>query len=130
MAVSIPTILAVAGGGALGAVSRYGVGVAMGRWLGHGFPVATLTVNIVGSFAMGVLIALLAHYGGGQTLRAFLAVGFLGAFTTFSAFSLDTILLVERGQTGLAAIYVAGSVIGSVAGLFLGLHLIRQLVAS
>lgn len=129
MAVSIPTILAVAGGGALGAVSRYGVGVAMGRWLGHGFPIATLTVNVLGSFAMGVLIALLAHWGGNQTTRAFLAVGFLGAFTTFSTFSLDTITLVERGQTGLAAIYVGGSVVGSVLGLFIGLYLMRQVLA-
>ncbi|MEO0393342.1 MAG: CrcB family protein, partial [Pseudomonadota bacterium] len=68
----------------LGALGRYGLGLAMGRWLGHGFPWGTLTVNILGSLVMGVLIGLFAHYGTSQVLRLFLVVGFLGAFTTFS----------------------------------------------
>ena len=127
---SLAHIAAVAAGGALGAMSRYGVGVAFGRWLGPNFPGATLTVNIIGSLVMGLLIGLFAHYGTSQVMRLFLVVGFLGAFTTFSTFSLDAVTLFERGEHLLVAFYVAGSVIGAIAGLFLGLTLTRTLVAS
>jgi CrcB protein len=98
-----------------------------------------MTVNIVGSFAMGVLVAWLALkadiagwpgtiFGSGQNLRLFLATGVLGGFTTFSAFSLDAMLLWERGETGLAALYVLGSVVLSLAGLVGGLALVRALL--
>ena len=130
MSFSLSHIAAVAAGGALGAMSRYGVGVVMGRWLGPSFPWATLTVNIVGSLAMGVLIGLFAHYSTSNTARLFLVAGFLGAFTTFSTFSLDAVTLFERGAHGAVALYIAGSVVGAIAGLFLGLTLIRSLVAS
>lgn len=130
MSVSLSHIAAVAAGGALGAISRYGVGVVMGRWLGPDFPWGTLTVNVVGSLVMGILIGLFAHDGTNQTIRLFLVVGFLGAFTTFSTFSLDAVTLFERGAHGAVALYIAGSVIGAIAGLFLGLTLTRAMVTS
>lgn len=120
-------ILAVAAGGALGAVARYLVMVGVGRLLGpHDFPWGTLTVNVVGSVLMGVLIEVLAlAWSPSQEVRALLVVGVLGAFTTFSTFSLDVMVLFERGQTLFVAAYVAGSVVLCVGGLFAGLHLMR-----
>ena len=99
------------------------------RLLGTGFPFGTLGVNIVGSFLMGGLIAWLAFKSesGGQATRLFLATGVLGGFTTFSAFSLETILLWERGETALAATYVAASVIMSIAALVAGMALVRSM---
>jgi len=99
------------------------------RLFGTGFPYGTLGVNILGSFMMGALIAWLAFRaeGGGQDLRLFVATGVLGGFTTFSAFSLETVLLWERGEAGLAALYIALSVMLSVAGLAGGLALVRSL---
>ena len=123
-------ILAVAAGGAFGAVGRYLVMSGVGRMLGpHDFPWGTLTVNVVGSVLMGVLIELLALvWSPSQELRAFLVVGVLGAFTTFSTFSLDVVVLVERGQNLFVAAYVAGSVLLCVGGLFAGLHIMRMLL--
>ena len=123
-------ILAVAAGGAFGAVGRYLVMSGIGRMLGpHDFPWGTLTVNIVGSVLMGVLIELLALvWSPSQEMRAFLVVGVLGAFTTFSTFSLDVVVLVERGQNLFVAAYVAGSVLLCVGGLFAGLHVMRMLL--
>lgn len=117
-------------GGGLGAASRHGVNVAAARVFGVGFPWGTVIVNIAGSLAMGLIVAWLAFRGGGgwtQHTRLFLTTGFLGGFTTFSAFSLDAALLWERGAHGLAAAYVAGSAGLSIAGLFLGLWLVRAL---
>ncbi|ACI97862.1 fluoride efflux transporter CrcB [Rhodospirillum centenum] len=123
-------ILAVAAGGGLGAVARYLTGVGLGHWLGTAYPWATMTVNVTGSFAMGVLAGLGAHvWQPAPELRAFLMVGVLGGFTTFSSFSLDVALLVERGAIGAAAAYVAASFLLSVGGLFAGLALIRTAVA-
>jgi len=123
-------LLAVAAGGALGATGRYAVGVLMTRWLGHGFPWGTLTVNILGSVLMGVLVALIAVRANvGQTGQAFLMVGVLGGFTTFSSFSLDVISLVERHAYGLAAGYILGSVALSLAGILIGLRLTRMVLA-
>ena len=123
------TYLWVALGGAIGASARYGVGVQAGKWLGLGFPWGTLTVNIVGSFAMGVLIELMAlKFSVSQDIRAFLTVGILGGFTTFSAFSLDFAVLVERKEMMLAALYAAGSVGLSIAALFAGLWLMRAVL--
>lgn len=121
-------LLAIAAGGAVGALGRHFVGVYALRWLGSGFPFGTLTVNIVGSFLMGVLITLMAvKWNVGNELRAFLTVGILGGFTTFSAFSLDFATLVERGETALAAGYVLASVTLALAGIFAGMHLMRAL---
>jgi CrcB protein len=121
-------IVAIAAGGAMGAVSRHYVGVFALKWLGAGFPFGTLTVNIVGSFLMGMLITLMAlKWNVGNELRAFLTVGLLGGFTTFSAFSLDFATLVERGESLIAAGYVAASVVLALAGIFVGMHLVRAL---
>jgi len=115
-------------GAGLGGALRHGVNVGCARFCGPAFPWGTLTVNIVGSFVMGALagwLAFKAEHGWSQPLRLFLSTGVLGGFTTFSAFSLDAVFLWERGQTGLAAAYVAASVILSIAGLMAGLALVR-----
>ncbi len=119
----------VAAGGAVGASARHLFGLAAMRLFGTGFPYGTLGVNIIGSFLMGTLIAWLAFKSqtGGQGLRLFLATGVLGGFTTFSAFSLETMLLWERGEAGLAAIYVLVSVVLSVLALAAGLAIVRGL---
>lgn len=122
------TLGQVALGGALGASGRYLVGVAVMRLIGPGFPWATLAVNVAGSFLMGALVVVLAHRGG-QALAPFLMTGLLGGFTTFSAFSLDAVTLWERGATGLAAGYVLGSVVLSLAALMAGLAVARMVVA-
>ena len=122
--------LIVALGGALGAGSRYLVTQQALRLLGPGFPWGTLAVNIVGSFLMGVLIELITFkISASQEVRAFLATGVLGGFTTFSAFSLDVAVLVERQAHMLAFIYVAASVIFCIGGLFFALWLTRALVS-
>jgi fluoride exporter len=114
-------------GGGLGAALRHGVNVGMARWFGTGFPFGTLTVNVAGSLAMGLLIAYLAFKGdASQHWRLFIATGVLGGFTTFSAFSLDVALLYERGAVGLAFGYVVVSVVASIAALFAGLLLVRH----
>ena len=119
----------VALGGAIGASLRHLVNVAALRHFGPAFPVSTLTVNVLGCFAMGALAARLASRGqaGGENLRLFLATGVLGGFTTFSAFSLDAMLLWERGAQAAALLYVALSVALSIAALAAGLWLARSL---
>jgi CrcB protein len=125
---SLSHVILVALGGALGSVCRHLVGVASLRLLGPGFPWGTLAVNVVGSFLMGAFVALLAlRFGGSNQLRLFVAVGFLGGFTTLSSFSLDAYSLWERGATIPAAAYVAGSVVLSLAGLVAGLSIVRTL---
>lgn len=126
--ISGTTLAQVAAGGAIGASARYVVNVTAGRLLGTGFPYATLFVNVAGSFLMGLLVVLLAEKSGNR-LAPFLMTGVLGGFTTFSAFSLDTITLYERGQTSLALVYVAGSVLLSLAAIALALHLFRGVFA-
>ncbi len=122
-------LVAIAAGGAVGALGRHFVNVLALAWFGTAFPWGTITVNIVGSFLMGVLVEVSAlAWSPGPALRAMLAVGMLGAFTTFSTFSLETALLYERGQLGLSALYVLLSVTLSVGGLFAGLALIRAVV--
>jgi CrcB protein len=119
-------------GAGIGGALRHGVNVGCARMCGTAFPWGTLTVNVLGSFIMGVLAAWLAFKAGegwSQPLRLFLTTGILGGFTTFSAFSLDAVLIWERGQVGLAVAYVAASVVLSIAGLFAGLVLIRTLTA-
>ncbi|MGB8621436.1 MAG: fluoride efflux transporter CrcB [Paracoccaceae bacterium] len=122
------TLTQVAIGGALGASCRYMVGHYAVRMMGHGFPWGTLTVNIVGSFLMGVLITVLAEKGGAR-LSPLLVTGVLGGFTTFSSFSLDAVTLFERGQAGLAGAYVFVSVMVSLAAIAVGITLTRALFA-
>ncbi len=120
-------LLLVAIGGAFGSAGRYLAMSTLGRWLGSGFPYGTLVVNITGSFLMGALVGLLARYGGeSQThLRLLLAVGVLGGYTTFSAFSLDAVTMMERGELLPALLYMLGSVVFSVLALFAGLWIVR-----
>jgi CrcB protein len=122
--------LYVALGGALGSWLRFVVGRAWTGAIGPvaaiAFPWATLTVNVLGSFAMGILAGWLARHGtGGEGWRLLLGVGVLGGFTTFSAFALEFGLLVERGALGTAAGYVALSLAAGFAGLFAGLYMMR-----
>jgi CrcB protein len=115
-------------GGGIGSMLRHGVNVLSARWLGTGFPHGTLTVNVTGSVAMGLLAGYFAFKGdAAQGWRLFLMTGILGGYTTFSAFSLDAILLYERGEIGQALTYVAASGAVSIFGLFAGLLLMRQL---
>jgi fluoride exporter len=111
----------VALGGAIGSALRYGVNIAAPRLLGTGFPWATLTVNIVGSFLMGLLSAALTEKFSDQPdLRLFLTTGILGGFTTFSAFSLDVFGLMQRGENSTAVIYALASVVLSILAVFSG----------
>ena len=122
-------ILAVAAGGALGALGRHLVILNMTRMFGFAFPWGTLTVNVLGSFLFGLLAEAIAlRWQAGLELRAFLLVGGLGAFTTFSTFSMDVALLTERGALMPAFAYIAASVLLSIGALFAGLALARALL--
>jgi CrcB protein len=114
-------------GGGIGAALRHGVNLAVARVLGSSFNYATLFENVSGSLVMGLLVGYFTFKGMiPQHWRLFLTTGILGGYTTFSAFSLDTILLYERGELGLAALYVIASVALSIGGLLAGLLLIRH----
>ena len=114
-------------GAGIGGALRHGVNLAAARLFGVGFPFGTLIVNVAGSFAMGLLAGYFAYRTGvPQYLRLFLTTGVLGGFTTFSAFSLDAALLMERHAYGLAAAYVAVSVAVSLAALFAGLAMFQS----
>lgn len=126
-------ILLVALGGAIGASARYGLGVGFGRWAPRAeWPWATLTANLVGGLLMGLLAGWLTHRGGAaqEQIRLFAAVGVLGGFTTFSAFSLEAVLMIERGRPGLAGLYVGLSAAGAIAALFVGLAVARALLGA
>ncbi len=119
-------IIFIAAGGAIGAVLRYAVGVQLLRWLGAGFPFGTLAINIAGSFAMGALVEGMAlRWQVTDETRDFLTIGILGAFTTFSAFSLDVVELYKDGAILLMVLYMVASVTLSVFGLVAGVRLIR-----
>lgn len=123
-------ILAVGAGGAIGASARYLLSHAVMRIGPGGFPFGTLLVNVLGSLILGVLAGLFAlRLSPPHALQAFLVTGVLGGFTTFSAFSLDVVTLVERGNLGLASAYVALSLVLSVGGLYAGLSLARGVLA-
>ena len=113
-------------GGAIGAMLRFAMQSLIG-FLPNGFPLATLLINILGSVAMGVLVGALAKWTPEyqEQIRLFVAVGIFGGFTTFSSFSLDAITLIERGDILLAGLYIVGSVILSLAGLWVGLLAVR-----
>jgi CrcB protein len=115
-------------GGGLGASLRHAVNMISARGLGAAFPWGTFIVNISGSLVMGLIAGYLAFKGeASQPWRLFLTTGILGGYTTFSAFSLDAALIYERGEIALALLYVLGSVVLSIAGLFAGLALVRHL---
>lgn len=123
------TLMLVAFGGAIGTSLRYGVGLALLRALGPTeFPLGIISVNVIGSFLMGVFVGVAAQKGLTH-LSPFVVTGVLGGFTTFSAFSLETVTLMERGQIGTAGLYVLASVGLSVLGLMLGLWLARGIMA-
>jgi CrcB protein len=119
------SFLQVALGGAVGATLRYALGLGIVRAAGHtAFPVAILTANAIGSFLMGVFVVMAARHGL-TYLSPLVATGLLGGFTTFSAFSLETANLWQRGATGHAAAYVALSLGLSVGGLYVGMAVAR-----
>jgi CrcB protein len=124
-------LLLVAAGGAVGSVARYLVGVGAMRVMGPGWPYGTFTVNVVGGFLMGCLASWLAHRGSASSeqWRVLLGVGALGGFTTFSSFSLETALMIQKRAYGQAFSYSAASVLLSVAALFAGLLVARKVFA-
>ena len=122
-------ILLVMAGGAIGAGLRFLVGAAALRALGPGYPWGTLFVNLAGGLLMGLLAGSLARTNAPEGWRLFVGVGILGGFTTFSAFSLEAALMIERGQFGVALGYALASVIGSVLALFAGLAIARTVAA-
>ncbi|MHA3841603.1 fluoride efflux transporter CrcB [Sphingomonas aestuarii] len=125
------SLFLVMAGGAVGAGARHLVGRASMAIFGPGYPWGTLAINILGSLAMGVLAGLLARglVAGGETVRLLVGVGLLGGFTTFSAFSLDAVLMAERGGWIAALPYILASVIGSIGALIGGLQLVRAVTA-
>ena len=123
-------ILAVACGGALGAVGRHFLAAKVMQLAGTGFPLGILVCNVLGSLLMGLLVEAMAlAWSPSLELRALMTVGFLGAFTTFSTFSMDTVLLAGRGQMGAAVLYVVLSVALSIGAFLGGMLLVRQLAA-
>jgi CrcB protein len=122
-------VLLVFLGGGFGSLARYGVGLLTTKLFGTVWPYGTFTVNVVGGFAMGLLIGFLAHRGGvdQDRWRLLVAVGVLGGFTTFSSFSLDVVYMIQRRELGPAAIYILLSVVLSVTALFFGLLATRRI---
>ncbi|WP_229191696.1 fluoride efflux transporter CrcB [Bradyrhizobium brasilense] len=127
---NVQLLAAVAIGGSLGSVARYLVAIGAGRLVGAEFPWGTLVINIVGSFLMGVFAEAFAlSWNASQAMRVFLTVGICGGFTTFSTFSLDAIVLMQRGELWSAGTYIAASVALSIFALFGGLLLVRAFTA-
>ena len=122
----MPTLFVFLGAG-LGGVLRHGVNLAAAR-LGSSFPWGTLTINVLGSILMGLVVGWFAARGDSVQARLFIATGILGGFTTFSTFSLEAYMLIERGEIGAALAYVAGSVLVGVGGLAIGLLVMRQVL--
>ncbi len=122
----IVQLLAIMLGGALGALARYGTGLLAAAWLGHRWPYGTLLVNLIGSLLIGVVFVWIGtntdnrHYWHGL-----LIAGFLGSFTTFSAFSLDLLLLLEQGRWEAASLYILVSVLVGLAAVYAGFRLGR-----
>jgi len=123
-------LVMVGAGGAAGAVARYLTGVAWMRAAGPNQPyVATLICNVLGGLCMGLLIGVLAKIGASDRVRLLLGVGVLGGYTTFSSFSLEAVMMLERRAYGTFATYVAGSIVLSLAALMAGLLLTRKFIA-
>ena len=124
------TIVAISIAGALGALARYGLDGVVSRRLPTSFPWGTFVVNISGALVLGFLLTLMTEQlTTAPWLRSALTIGFLGAYTTFSTFSLDAILLWQRHDYLLAAYYIGGSVVLSLLGLFAGLWIVRTALA-
>ncbi|MBX3665463.1 MAG: fluoride efflux transporter CrcB [Burkholderiales bacterium] len=122
-------VIAVAFGGAIGSVARYLVGVGSTKLLGFGFPWGTLLINITGSCLLGIIVAVFAiRWNPSQAVQLFLTVGICGGYTTFSTFSLDSQVLMQRGDLWSAAAYIAASVVLSIGALFAGMHLARTVL--
>ena len=124
-------LLLVGFGGAFGAICRYLLGLGLGRSLGTGWPYGTFAANVIGGLLMGLLVGLLALRGGDdqERLRVLLGVGVLGGFTTFSAFSLEVVRMIETRNIGQAAGYVGASVVLAVGAVFLGMIVARRVFA-
>jgi CrcB protein len=126
---AVKMLFSIAAGGAIGATLRYLVMSGVGNVVGLAFPWGTMAVNVVGSFVLGALVETMALvWSPGAELRAFLVVGILGAFTTFSTFSLDVVTLYERGAFMEAGFYVIASMVVSIAALFAGLAIARGVI--
>jgi len=126
MFASLPTLMMIALGGALGALGRHGMNVATVKLFGTGLPYGTFIVNVIGSFMMGIAIAKFAETQAlNQNMKALYTTGFLGAFTTFSTFSLDVVTLWNRGETFYALTYMLGSVCLSICALAAGVWLMK-----
>ncbi len=123
----MPSLLLIMLGGALGALTRYGLGMWALERFGSGFPLGTLLINLTGSFVLGLLVSLRGELALSMELRLLLGTGFCGAYTTFSAFSIETLGLVEQGKLMLAAGYVLGSVGGGIGAAYLGFLTARSL---
>ena len=121
--------LAIVCGGATGALARYGVDALVASWLGRAFPYGTLLINVTGSFLIGIAYVYVIEHSAIHPLwRHVLMVGFLGAYTTFSTFSLESIRLLEQGELLAAGVYVISSVLVCLLATWLGLHLARSLI--
>ncbi len=124
----IKTLIFIASGGALGAIARYGTSLGVYAMLGRGFPYGTLFVNVAGSFLMGVLsMMLLERFNLGPEWRAAILVGFLGSFTTFSTFSIETLNLLEQGDISRAMLNISVSLVLCIVAVWFGVNLGRQL---
>lgn len=124
----MPTIFAIALGGAAGAVARHVIAQFVQQSAGGGFPWGILAVNILGCAVMGALVELFALvWSPSEAMRAFLTVGMLGALTTFSAFSVDVVVMINKGAWGMAALYISLSVILSVGAMLSAMYLVRSL---
>ncbi len=121
-------VLSIAAGGAIGSVLRFYAARVAVQMFGIEFPYGTLYVNVIGSFIMGLLVEYFGHSTASQELRAFLAIGVLGGFTTFSTFSLDVATLYQRGETTMAALYILLSLVLSIGGIFAGMFIVRSFV--
>ena len=121
-------VLFIAVGGAIGAVGRYSVMAADSHLFGAGYPYGTIMVNLIGSFVLGGLVESLKYFSViSNELQVFLIVGVLGSFTTFSTFSMDVVVLMQRNEMFAAGLYILGSIVVSIGGLFLAMVLFRQL---
>lgn len=122
-------LVLVAVGGAFGSVCRYLVGVWATRWFGPSFPWGTLAVNVVGSFVIGLMVEVIARrFNASAEMRVFIVTGIIGGFTTWSSFTLDTMVLLERGAGAAAFAYLVGSLVISFAAVFAGLALGRAML--
>ena len=121
-------VLFIAAGGAIGAVGRYAVMTAVSHLFGAGYPYGTIMVNLIGSFVLGGLVESLKYFPAiSNEMHVFLIVGVWGSFTTFSTFSMDVVVLMQRNEMFAAGLYILGSIVVSIGGLFLAMILFRQL---